>query len=305
MNKIQDAANDLVLASRKGLGSTDIMKIDSAAQIIFERGVYALSLGNYDSALLFIDAAITVNPNKSHYYYARGECYYSKNDFGESIKAYSLAIRLLINYPEAYYKRGLANLQLGKATDAITDFTRAIQYNPQYYLAQKGIGDAYFALNDYKKCATSLEACLEMNSLREARSSKTISEIYYTIGKAYYRIKNYSKALENNRKFLAFHPNEVPSSFNYEMGNIFMNTGKYDSAYNYLVRANQSDPSNGYILYSLAACIYLRGNVEESLKWFERSFKTNALERSFVDQDTLLGPLQNDKRFKDLKNKYL
>jgi tetratricopeptide (TPR) repeat protein len=305
MNKIQSAAGDLISARQKGFGSTNIMKIDSSAQVIFEHGVYDLDIGNYDSALIFIDAAISVNPNKSYYYYARGECYFSKNDFGESIKAYSLAIGLSVNYPEAYYNRGMANLQLGKATDAIADFTRTIQYNPQFYLAQKGIGDAYFVLNDYKKCVMSLEACLEMSSLGEARSPKTILEIYNTIGKAYYRIKNYPKALENYRKFLAFHPNEIPSSFNYEIGNIYMNIGKYDSAHTYLMRSYQSDPSNGYVLYSMASCIYLRGNIEESLKWFERSFKTNALQRSFVDHDALLGSLQNDKRFKDLKKKYL
>ena len=305
MNKFQSAASDMVSARQKGFGSTNIMKIDSSAQLIFERGVYDLDLGKYDSALIIIDAAIYVNPKMSYYYYARGECYFSKKDFGESIKAYSLATGLLTNYPEAYYKRGLANMQLGKPSDAIADFTRTIQYNPQFYLAQKGIGDAYFTLKDYKNCLKSLQACLEMSSLREAHSTRTVLEIYNTIGKAYYGIKNYSMALENYRKFLSFHPNEIPPSFNYEMGNIYMNIGKYDSANSYLVRSYQSDPSNGYILYSMASCIYLRGNVEESLKWFERSFKTNALERSFVDHDTLLGSLQDNKRFRDLKNKYL
>jgi tetratricopeptide (TPR) repeat protein len=140
MNQVQGAATDFVSAKRKGLGTTDIIKIDSAAQIIFERGVYALGLGNYDSALLFIDAAITVNPTKGYYYYSRGECYFLKNDFNEAIKAYSLAIAL--NYQGAYYKKGLSNLQLGKAMEAIADFNRTIQYNPQFYLAQKGIGDA-------------------------------------------------------------------------------------------------------------------------------------------------------------------
>jgi tetratricopeptide (TPR) repeat protein len=214
-------------------------------------------------------------------------------------------LAIALNYQGAYYKKGLSNLQLGKAMEAIADFNRTIQYNPQFYLAQKGIGDAYFALNEYKKCATSLETCLEMSSLREARSSRTVSEIYNTIGKAYYRMKNYPRALENYRKYLAFYPKEIPSSFNYEMGNIYLNTGKYDSANSYLVRSYQSGPPNGYIIYSMASCIYLRGNIDESLKWFERSFKTKAFDKSFVNQDKLLGSLQNDKRFKDLKNKYL
>ncbi len=305
MNQIQGAAGDLVSARQKGLGSKDIMKIDSAAQLIFERGSYYLSLGKYDSALIFIDASIQVNPNRSYYYYARGECYFSKKDPEESIKAYSLAIGLSANYPEAYYKRGLAKLQLGQTADAITDFSRTIQYNPQFYLAQKGIGDAYFAVNDYKNCIKSLQTCLEMSSLREAHSPATTSEIYNTIGKSYYRLKDYSKALENYRRYLEFHPNEVPASFNYEMGNIYMNLGKYDLAHSYLMKSYQSDPVDGHVLYSMATCIYLSGNVEESLRWFQRSFETKTLDRTFVDRDELLGSLQNDKRFKDLKKKYL
>ncbi|HXB45020.1 MAG TPA: tetratricopeptide repeat protein [Puia sp.] len=407
MNNIQSAASDFISARRKGLDSTNIKKIDSSAEIIFERGLNAFRIGNIDSALIFIDAAINVNPYKSYYYYVRGECYFSKNNFTESIKAYSLS--LSANYHDAYYKRGLANLQLGKTTDAIADFTKSIHYNPQFYLAQKELGNAYFALKDYKNCATNLEACLELRSLRKANSANMISEMYNTIGKAYfnlndfekaldnflsaertndrfaephfnlgltqfkkknlneavkeiskalsmdsthsqwhyylgrtlqdnghydeamhsyrnaimmdtagalpdatyylglcyYRIKNYPKALENYRKFLAFHPNEIPSSFNYEIGNIYMNLVNYDSAYSYLIRSYQSDSSNGYILYSMASYIYLRGNTEESLKWFEKSFQTKALERNFVDHDTLLGSLQDNKRFKELKKKYL
>jgi tetratricopeptide (TPR) repeat protein len=305
MNEIQSAAGDLVSARQKGLGSRDIMKIDSAAQLIFERGSYYLSVGKYDSALIFIDAAIQVNPNRSYYYYARGECYFSKKDPEESIKAYSLAIGLLTNYTEAYYKRGLAKLQLGRPADAITDFSSSIQYNPQFYLAQKGIGDGYFAADDYKNCVKSLQICLGMSSLREAHSPATTSEIYNTIGRAYYRLGIYSKALENYRRYLAFHPKEIPSSFNYEMGNVYMNLGKYDSARNYLTKSYQSDPVDGHVLYSMATCIYLSGNVEESLRWFQRSFETKTLDKTFVDRDALLGSLQNDKRFKDLKKKYL
>ncbi len=305
MSRIQPAADDLAASRQKGFGSTNVAKIDSAAQILFERGSYHLNLGNYDSALLFIDAAIQVNPAKSYYYFARGDCYFSKNNFPEAIKAYSLAIGQAGNYSNAFYKRGLSYAKLGKFNEAIADFTHALQYDPQSYLAKKGIGDAYFDLNDYKNCVVNLEACLAMASLREAHTPKTTAEIYNTIGKAYFRMKGYPKALENYRRFLAFHPTDMPPSFNYEMGNIYLNTGKYDSANSYLVRAVRTDPLNGHVLYSMASCFYLRGKTEESLKWFERSFKTKALEKSFVDQDALLGPLQNDKRFKDLKKKYL
>jgi tetratricopeptide (TPR) repeat protein len=116
---------------------------------------------------------------------------------------------------------------------------------------------------------------------------------------------NYDSALENYRRFIAFQPNETSLYYNYDMGNMYMYLGNYDSANRYLSKSFQSDPSNGYILYSMASYIYLQGNIETSLEWFERAFKTNALKRSFVDHDELLGSLQDDKRFRDLKKKYL
>jgi hypothetical protein len=55
----------------------------------------------------------------------------------------------------------------------------------------------------------------------------------------------------------------------------------------------------------MASCIYLRGDTKEALKWFERSFKTKAFDRGFVEHDALLASLQDDKWFKILKKKYL
>ena len=75
---------------------------------------------------------------------------------------------------------------------------------------KKELRDAYFALKDYKNCAASIETCLEMSSLREAHSPKTTTEIYNTIGNAYYRIKNYPESFGcYTGNFFAFHPNEI------------------------------------------------------------------------------------------------
>ena len=164
-------------------------------------------------------------------------------------------------------------------------FTRAIELDGNSALAYYSRGMCRIKMNKIQSAANDFNFA----SLNDNDSTKNI----------------YSNDLVSDSKFLAFHPDKVPTSLNYEIGTIYLNIGKYDSAYSYLVRSYQSDPSNGYILYSMASCIYLRGKTEESLKWFERSFKTNAFERSFVDQDAMLGALQGDKRFKELKKKSL
>ena len=232
--------------------------------------------GNPDQAIKDIDAALSLgnlNPvSKSKLYLEKGILYAQKNDYSGAEDYFTRAIALDSNNAFSYYNRGLSRINLNRVRSAAKDLVLA---------RQKRIGS--------------------VNMMKMDSSAQQISES----GSSARSTGHYDPALENYLKFISFQPDEMTSSYNYVMGNIYMNTGKYDSAYSYLFRSFQSDQSNGYFIYGLAACIYLQGNVEESLKWFERAFQTNSLKRSFVDHDVLLGSLQDDKRFRDLKKKYL
>jgi tetratricopeptide (TPR) repeat protein len=232
--------------------------------------------GNPDQAIKDINAVLSLgNPDpvfNSKLNIEKGLMYVQKNDYSGAEDYFTRAIALDSNNAFSYYHRGMARINLNRAQSAANDLVLA---------RQKRRGS-----ESMMKMDSSAQFILEHGS--DARS-----------------IVNYDPALENYLKFITFQPNETPSSFNYEMGNIYMNIGKYDSAYSYLVRCVQNNSSDGHILYSMASCIYLQGNIEASLEWFERSFQTNALKKNFVDHDTLLGSLQDDKRFRDLKKKYL
>jgi tetratricopeptide (TPR) repeat protein len=195
-----------------------------------------------------------------------------------------------VSKSKLYVEKGVLYAQKRDYSGAEDYFTRAIALDSNNAFSYYNRGMARIEMYKIQSAA---------NDLILARQ-KGLSSTNIASG-----IGHYDSALENYWKFIAFQPNETPSSFYYVMGNIYMNTGKYDSSYSYLIRSFRSDSSNGHILYSMASCIYLQGNIESALEWFERSFKTNALKRSFVDHDTLLGSLQDDKRFRDLKKKYL
>ncbi|HET7001056.1 MAG TPA: tetratricopeptide repeat protein, partial [Puia sp.] len=232
--------------------------------------------GNPDQAIKDIDVVLSqenIDPiSNSKLNMEKGLIYVQKNDYANAEEYFTRSIALDSNNAFSYYNRGLARMNLNRAQSAANDLILARQKRQ--------------ASESMMKMDSSAQFILEHGS--DARS-----------------IGNYDPALENYLKFITFQPNETPSSFNYEMGNIYMNIGKYDSASSYLIRCVQSNSSDGHILYSMASCIYLQGNIEVSLEWFERSFKTNTLKRIFVDHDTLLGSLQDDKRFRDLKKKYL
>jgi tetratricopeptide (TPR) repeat protein len=408
LKDIENASNDFATARRKGLDTASIGEIETIAESFFDRGLTKFRAGDRDSAMSLFNSAISIRPNQSNYWFNKGECYYAGGSYQDAFNAYSQAIALSPQYADAYQKRGLSNLHLNKNKEAINDFTKSLQFDTQLYESQKGLGDAYFALKDYKNSIPAYEACFEMKSFKSGDQGTLSAEIYNSIGKANFKLNDFAKALDNfksavkkkdafaeahyNRGLTYFKLNDSKNAikeikyaitlqgnhyeWNYdlarvleeskiyeeaeyyfayaikmdsahmlndavyhhgfcnyklrnfsaalpdyqkslpslpdntlaaaynEMGNIYLNLRKYDSAYDCLNKSFLKDSTSGAVLYSIASCYYLKGNTEESFRWFERSFQTKMLEKSAVENDVLLAALKDDKRYKDLKKRY-
>ncbi len=287
---------------------------------------YNEQIENYNKALKDYTASYEYDNNNIETIRLRADLYRRMNRNLEAMTEYRIYLAKDSSDPSVYEAMADLHMLSGNPDQAIRDIDLALGQTNMDPVSksklniEKGIlyeqKRDYSIAEEYFTRAVTLDANhafsyynrgmarIKMNNIHSAASDLVLAR-QKASGTFAPGIRYYDSAWENYRIYMALHPNEAPSSFNYEMGNIYMDLGKTDSAYSYLYRAFQSDSSNGYILYGLASCIYLRGNLEESLKWFERSFQTHALKRSFVDHDELLGSLQDDKQFKDLKKKYL
>ncbi|PWT77561.1 MAG: hypothetical protein C5B59_03530 [Bacteroidetes bacterium] len=229
------------------------------------------------------------DPSDITIYEAMSDVHMISGNSGQAFKDIDVALTQenfdLAKKSRLYVDKGILYIRVKDYSSAENSFNRAISLDSTNAFAFYYRGIGRIKANKVQSAASDFNS-----ALKKGLDSTSI---------------NYPLSVENEGQFTSAHLSEVPNSINYKIGNIYLNAGKYDSAYTYLARSYQSDPANGYILYSMASCIYLKGNTDESLKWFERSFKTNALERSFVENDKLLRPLQEEKRFKDLKKKYL
>ena len=90
-----------------------------------------------------------------------------------------------------------------------------------------------------------------------------------------------------------------------EIGVVYLNTGKYDSAYYYCQKAYQRDSSNGWASYGIGSSLAHQGKADESIAWFERSFQRKTPTYAEIKRDRLVEDLRNNnKKFKDLLKKY-
>lgn len=87
---------------------------------------------------------------------------------------------------ETYYNSGLAHSEKGKLDLAISDFTKAIELNPDYAEAYKGRGDVYRNKGDLEKAIADYTQMLVLKP--------KIPIFYYIRGEAYLRAKQWEEA---------------------------------------------------------------------------------------------------------------
>lgn len=81
-----------------------------------------------------LDSAIALAPQNAYLYYNRGNLHASNGEYSNAIDDYTRALQIDAYLAEAYYNRGLAYVKNGKKADGIRDLSRA---------GELGIYDAY------------------------------------------------------------------------------------------------------------------------------------------------------------------
>ena len=72
------------------------------------------------------------NPNDPSAYNTRGAAYARVGSYSDAIADFTKAVQLDPNYAPAYTNRALALRQTNRNDQALADFTRAIQADPNY-----------------------------------------------------------------------------------------------------------------------------------------------------------------------------
>ena len=126
-------------------------------------GAVQLPKKQYDTAIQYLDRAISLNPNYTNSYGARGEAKFNRGDYLGAIEDYNQFIVRFQGHPEVYFMRGQAKHNLKDYKSAIDDFTKAIEVgteagspNVSLYYNQRGVtkrleGEFDSAMEDYKK----------------------------------------------------------------------------------------------------------------------------------------------------------
>jgi len=133
-------------------------------------------------------------------YYNRGNIYGKKGNLTQAISDYTKAIEINPIFTEAYYNRGNTYEKQGNLTQAISDYTKAIETNPKYAAAYCNRGNVYQTQGNLPLAIADYNKALEI--------SPNDSTSLYNRGLAYYGAEQYGKALTDYTTAISQNPDK-------------------------------------------------------------------------------------------------
>jgi clan AA aspartic protease (TIGR02281 family) len=319
-NKYEEAIEDIFYASL-------LDPTDSDMQSLF----ISYSNKNYPLSLSKVNAQISSNPEKEHWYFVRAEINEGNNDFKAAIsdytklltitdndsKSYLLSFRakcffnigmyeesisdysdaISIDSTDAYYYgyRADAKRLMGNFNGAIEDFTKAIEIDPQgswFYYRRGWIKDEF--LNNNEAGLDDYNKAISIN--------KKYPYTYLNRGRLYdFELKNSIKAKDDYTKILSL------DTIILENGNCrqyaLFHLGRTDEAITWITKIIEQYPNDGN--YYDATCLYsLMNKKSEALTYLQLAFENGFRNFNQLEYDDDINNIRNLNEFKTLVAKW-
>lgn len=238
-------------------------------------GSVYMQLGDQDSALVFFNKAVELDPSNGPAVYQRAQYY---NAIGDSAR-YDSEVFQALQLPDLELQGKLAILYeyVRKLyTDSLQQprieslFNSLIEQYPHEAAVRNLFGDFYISVNQYAPAAEQISYALD--------SDPTDADRWKALGSLYYEIKQYDRTLQTVDNALRYFPDVT--NF-YLMGSAALSQMKeYDRAIEYLDRGlavtdslDNEELSN--INCSIADILYLQGKNDSAFVFYEKALDYN------------------------------
>ena len=145
------------MKKRTAFIGTILSLIPLGQPLIFKTGVFL------STTSLMISFPETVHAGDNSYFFNLAYDKAERGDHYGAISDYTKAIEIDPNDEKAYYNRGISKRKLEDYYGAISDYTKAIEINPQYATAYYNRGWSKGSLKDYYGAISDYTKAIEIN----------------------------------------------------------------------------------------------------------------------------------------------
>ena len=169
--------------NQEGVNTKQNQQFQENTENYFNLGIEAHKTGNYKLAIEYYSKAILTGFSDIHdlaiAYYNRGNSYVAINDYTQAIADYTKTLEINPNYADAYANRAVITyMVLGNYNQAMEDFNKAIELDPDDAVFYNKRGELYYTLKEYEKALNDFRKSVELNP--------QYAKAYINIGKTSY-----------------------------------------------------------------------------------------------------------------------
>lgn len=223
-----------------------------------------------------------------------GICMYMTKYYQEAIPEFSAAVKLDEQYAEAFYYRGLTNIELSKYSDAVDDLQKSIVIEPDKFEKYIAKGNSQFALNKYPDAIFSFE-----NAIKYDKNGQDLFNSYKSKGYCFYKLEKYKEAIADFVKAIEINSTNTDDVLYKDLATAYLHENQTNEALETINKALKINEQNNDTQYVLGCYYVLKNDVPEALKIFEKLLVAKTINSQFIRKDKLLSAV--NKEFKDNK----
>ena len=190
------------------------------------------SQGSFQEALNSSKVLVKNYPTEATLFNIRGACFAELKQFDDAIINYKKALNINPNYAKAHFNLAGTFQDLERLNDAVKSYECALQIEPNYAEAHNNLGNVFKDLNQIEDA---------VNCYRRAVSIlPNYIEAYYSLGITYQDLGELDNAVENFKVVLNLRPNFAEMHNN--LGVVLQQLSQYESAVNHFKKALKIKP---------------------------------------------------------------
>ena len=198
-------------------------------------------------------------------YISRGKSYLQKGQIDDAVHDFNKEIELNPENAMAYFARGNAYYMKGQVDQAVSDYGKAIELNPRYTNAYFSRGYYYQVTGEYSKAISDYSSAISIypkNALA-----------YNYRGVAYFAQEQHQKAFDDYNRAIELDHKYVDAYIN--RGNYFQRIGKYGKAVSDYDMVVSIRPENAYAYYCRGAAHFAQEQFEEAFDDYNKAIDLN------------------------------
>jgi protein O-GlcNAc transferase len=189
-------------------------------EVLHLMGLLAHDMGQAEVAIKWMESAIAVNPESSHFYVNLGRVLLSTRSYAEAIGSFEKALALDAENAVYHFNHALALAEYGQFEEAIRSYRAAIDINPLYFEALSNLGNIYLDLNEVEQATQCFQAAVEV--------APTLADMHFNLANALSRQRNVDAAIKSFLHAIECDSNFVRAYIN--LGVELFNKGKLNEA---------------------------------------------------------------------------